>query len=94
MRCRLLAAPVTASNGSKLKKGKIMARKVEFDSAGFQFAHGRLPRGRGGWLFHPDFDVDPLDKSIISAQGTFAEAKREAARIAQERGWFRLAVLS
>lgn len=74
-------------------KGKIMAR-IEFHSDRFEFAHGRKPKGRGGWAFHPDFNVDACDKSIIWVQGTFAEAKAQARKVAAERGWSDLEVLS
>ena len=72
----------------------LVATKVEVNSDGFQFAHGRKPSGRGGWAFHPDFDVDPSSSEIIWANGTFTEARREAIKLAKARGWDYLSVLS
>lgn len=54
-----------------------MSRHV-FDSTYYEFAHGRVPRGRGSWAFVPagvsDDDVD----SFVWVPGscTFTDAKR------------------
>jgi hypothetical protein len=54
--------------------------KVEFEVGFFYAAHGRRPRGRGGWLFCPaEFyrDSDYL-QHVVNFNGTYAEARRAA----------------
>jgi hypothetical protein len=49
---------------------------VEVVTAGYAFAHGREPRGRGAWAFGPD-RVTPIS-GCFWAFGPFASARREA----------------
>ena len=52
---------------------------MEFLTTDYEFAHGRKPKGRGGWYFStertPNFD-DP--NTFFSANGTYGEAKKAA----------------
>ncbi len=52
---------------------------VHFSTDDYECAHGRKPRGRGGWAFSPDRDPDPLDRERVWwFTGTYQEAKRQA----------------
>jgi hypothetical protein len=52
---------------------------IEIDSAHFYFAHGRSPRGTGGWAFALDPHEREYDKMFWCTPGaTFLEAKRQA----------------
>lgn len=68
--------------------------KVRVDTTHFEFAHAKKPSGRGGWAFAADPEVDANDQTIIWVSGLYSEAKRQAVKIAAERGWDYLAVLS
>ena len=49
---------------------------VDFDTTQYEFAHGRQPRGRGGWAFQ---EGDRRSTSpLFWANGTYSEAKRQA----------------
>ena len=50
----------------------------QFDSTGFEFAHGRAPRGRGSWAFLPAGanEADPDAYVWVPGSCTFTEAKR------------------
>lgn len=56
---------------------------VKFFTSLYEMSHGRQPRGHGFWLFglSPDAQGDQL----ISAQGTYTQARRDAAREARRR---------
>ncbi len=58
---------------------KPTARDVEVSTSQFEFAHGRQPRGNGGWAFSPDrtCDVQNPDRTFWFT-GTFAQAKKAA----------------
>ena len=32
-------------------EGRVMSRPIEIRTTKFEFSHGRIPRGRGGWAF-------------------------------------------
>lgn len=68
--------------------------RIEFVTTVFQSAHGKMPRGRGSWAFHPDANVDSSDSSIIWYSGMYTDAKAFARQVAYERGWDTLVVLS
>ncbi len=53
--------------------------KVTFCTREYRFAHGRLPRGRGGWLFRI-----PGISELHSFAGTYSEA-RQSAKVAAYR---------
>lgn len=50
----------------------------QFDSTGFELAHGRAPRGRGSWAFLPAGANEADPDAYVWAPGscTFTEAKR------------------
>ena len=54
---------------------------VEFKTAPYLLAHGRHPRGQGSWAFCPTETYQGLDylEHVRWYQGTYAEAKRQAA---------------
>jgi len=58
----------------------------------YEFAHGKLPRGDGGWAFQigSKYDVD----KIFFAQGKFSVAKKIAIAEAKKRGELYVEVLS
>jgi hypothetical protein len=72
--------------------------KVEFDETKFRFAHGKAPRGRGGWAFRFRVngswavvdgaeDLGDLGECFFApGQRTFAEAKRWARARASQLG--------
>lgn len=73
---RLLGLPVP-------KVGPVRrAVAIEVETSGYEFAHGKKPRGRGGWAFAVDGN-DDLD-ALLWTQGTYGEAVREAKAKAPE----------
>ena len=53
--------------------------KTEILTHRYEFAHGKAPRGRGSWAFHPNFNVDASDRSIFwTPSVTWQEAKKLA----------------
>jgi hypothetical protein len=64
-----------------------------FDTSFYEFAHGRKPRGYGLWIFAPAGRPGDADAIWIPC-ATYADAKKQAARIAKARGITRLNVLS
>ena len=69
---------------------------VHVNTAQFQFAHGRAPRGFGTWLFAPKRDTDALDPAIIRTPHpmNYADAKRYAVSVAKQRGYSDIYVMS
>ena len=82
------------SNGWRRRLEDITPGKVEVETRGYEGAHGKAPRGRGMWAFHPNFNVDGLNAEIVWVSGLYRDAKRDAKRIAAGRGWPSIAVLS
>jgi hypothetical protein len=80
------AAATEAQRAAARRNGRSGGRpwQVAIDTSVYRRAHGRSPRGRGSWAFHPNPD-GPLDDRMIWTQGTYAEARAEAIRIARER---------
>lgn len=60
---------------------RIKRSEVEISTHEYEFAHGRLPRGRGSWAFQ-------MGKALWWAQGShlYSEACRQARVEAQRRG--------
>ena len=54
---------------------------IEVSTTEYEFSHGHKPRGRGAWAFEIAGAV-----TFIPGTLTYGEAKREAVRIARERG--------
>ena len=54
---------------------------VRVETTEFQFAHGRMPRGRGRWMF-----AFGRGEATFAAEGTFAEARAAAVREARRVG--------
>lgn len=57
---------------------------MEFSTAEFEFSHGKKPRGFGYWAFF--FGRNPNAEAVFAPRGTFAEAKRWAAKEAKAAG--------
>jgi hypothetical protein len=55
----------------------------------YEGSHGRRPSGRGMWAFA----FGNPDGSIVWVSGSYSEAKREAVRLAAERGEYTVFVL-
>lgn len=55
-----------------------------FDTEGFEFSHGKKPRGVGSYAFVPSDYIWPggtmPEDAIAWAWGTYTDAKREVAR--------------
>jgi hypothetical protein len=64
-----------------------MRSQVEFSTFEFEFAHGRLPRGRGSWGFALDRDFSIEDVMWVPGVLTYAEACREVRRVARMFGF-------
>ena len=53
--------------------------KTRIETNGYQFAHGKSPRGHGSWAFAPRFNTDALSPDILWVhQSSYADAKRAA----------------
>jgi hypothetical protein len=52
-----------------------MSTPVYFDTWQFEFSHNRKPRGRGSWAF----ELRQGDEGVKFFQGTYTEAKSQAA---------------
>ena len=61
---------------------KKRARKIEIDAGPYVRAHGKRPRGRGGWAFAAN-GRDGIDE-LIWANGLYRDAVREAKSKAPE----------
>lgn len=62
---------------------------VEVSTGEYEFSHGHKPRGRGAWAFEIAGEV-----TFIPGIMTYGEAKREAVKIARERGVRRIKACS
>ena len=81
---------------------------VEFDDSQFRFAHGKNPKGRGGWAFefvkggialiNPDENPDLGELAFVwwvpGGSCLFSEAKKWAHQMADELGADRILVCS
>ena len=67
------------------------ARAIEVKTSGYEFAHGRKPRGTGTWAFQLGDDDRPAH--TYWHNGSYAEGKRRAQRIAKWRGLDHIEVL-
>ena len=52
--------------------------KILISSVQYAAAHGKQPRGRGGWAFHTDPNVDASSKEIFWFNGTWTDAWKAA----------------
>ncbi len=59
---------------------------TQFSDRQFRFSHGTAPRGRGTWAFVFRFRSAPEETFWVTGDRTFSEARREAMRVARERG--------
>ncbi|MBR3385223.1 MAG: hypothetical protein IKG69_08520 [Atopobiaceae bacterium] len=64
-------------------------RSITVETSGYEFTHGRKPRGFGTWAFGPERTTD-IDKVFWSSPGTYAQAANEARRWAAEQGYDRI----
>lgn len=73
------------------KRGTKIARvtRVEVSTAEYAFAHGRDPRGRGSWAFYFGEEIVWIPGSM-----TYGEAKKEAIKLAKQRGFSFIKVAS
>ena len=62
---------------------------VEVNTSAYEFAHGRKPRGTGGWAFIQGGDGDA---EVFWFFGSYTEAKRAAQKWAAQHGWYRVEV--
>ena len=52
----------------------------------YELAHGKKPRGDGGWAFFRHSHCSVVHEEPIWKQGTFSEAKRQAVNVARSEG--------
>lgn len=64
-------------------------RSITVETSGYEFTHGRKPRGFGTWAFGPERTTD-IDKVFWSSPSTYAQAANEARRWAAEQGYDRI----
>lgn len=64
--------------------------KLEISTRQFEFAHGKKPRGFGHWAFFFN-GVTAIDLAFW-AQGTYAEAAKQARAHAKANGFTRIEV--
>lgn len=72
----------------------VSKNRVEVSTKAFEFAHGRSPRGRGGWLFDFAHSATNEDVEAKNFNGTFQEAKRDAVAFAAAHGFTWVSVCS
>jgi len=72
---------------------KVSLSAITVRTSEYQFAHGKLPRGRGSgrWAFWMGRDTSDIDKALWFP-GTYAEAVKQAKRMAQELGYMTVTV--
>lgn len=62
-----------------------MAVTVEFITDQFEFAHGKTPRGYGGWAFSEERNPDVQSDAVIWVTGLYRDAKKQAAKVMRAR---------
>ncbi len=68
--------------------------KARIDTTPFENSHLRMPRGKGTWFFCTKSDPDAPDAFMTaSTNATYAEAKKDAIKYAQQYGIETLYVL-
>jgi hypothetical protein len=73
----------------------IRTSQVRVSTSGYQFAHGRMPRGTGGWIFeHADNGTAGQQIDQFSAHGTYSACKRQAVQWAAANGYYSITVAS
>jgi hypothetical protein len=66
-------------------EGKDIHMKIEVDTSEFEFAHGKKPRGRGGWAFGFTRRAT-LEDLYWTHNATYSEATKLAKAKARELG--------
>ena len=59
--------------------------KIEFDTTDFELAHGRKPRGIGGWAFSETRNPKSME-DVIWIRGTYTEAKKQLINMLKSEG--------
>lgn len=59
---------------------------VFVDSTEYRLAHGKEPRGMGGWMFFFDREQDVMKAWSAPANSSYGEAKKAAVAEAKRRG--------
>ena len=57
---------------------------ISFNTFEFEMAHGKRPRGDGGWAFF--FHHTRCIEEVVFYQGKYSEAKKQATAEAKKRG--------
>ena len=65
-------------------------QQVVVSTREFEMAHGRSPRGRGGWAFF--FDGATRVEEAVWFNGLFSEARRQAVLHARAHGFHHVEV--
>lgn len=77
---------------------QLTKNQVRVSTSNFRFAHGKSPRGFGGWFFEfgTNWDCDCFGEAIIERApgGTFADAKNWAVNRAVQLGTTKVEVCS
>lgn len=78
--------PETERNIRKVRREfNSKAKMIEVRTSEYQFSHGHLPRGRGGWLFTIGRQTGQR-ADYFSANGTYADARTAAIELAVADG--------
>lgn len=74
----------------KTETKKVAKKDVRVDTSMFQFAHGKMPRGRGSWAFEfVGHGPNATNEMFWAASNTsFAEAKKAAVAAAADKGFW------
>lgn len=70
----------------------VRASEVEVSTSAYEFAHGKMPRGRGGWMFDVRVHGCPAVILQVIGSATYGDAKRAAVAEAALAGIEDLAV--
>ena len=70
---------------------KISLAAITVRTSEYQSSHGKMPRGQGSWAFWMGRDTSDIDKAHWF-NGTYAEAVKQAKRMAQELGYTSITV--
>ena len=56
--------------------------KIYVDTSNFEAAHGRSPRGKGGWAF--SYDKGARGDDVIFISGSYTDAKKQMLKKAKQ----------
>lgn len=66
-------------------------QRVEVSTTSYVFAHGKEPRGQGGWAFFGVRNGQRVEEPVFF-DGTFTEARKQAIEWARANDYTRIAV--